>query len=204
MPNRVTTHRADSSLRSWPPNLLLVLALLLVMCWALGFPSVTPVSSAPAPVPGPQEGGGASPKTEAEILLTAALPFAQKMLADHGEFFPYGYAMTRDKRVVQVAADPGKKEHPRSQSVLDFLEVAMRHGAQTGEYRASAVVVDVRVARPGSAQKTDAVEVRLEHSGGYCANVYLPYSKATRSPIQFGDLFATKRNGSIFRACHAQ
>ena len=39
--------------------------------------------------------GQAAPdaKAECEVLLNEAMPFAEKMLREHGEFYPYGYEM---------------------------------------------------------------------------------------------------------------
>src|SRR5438034_1717468 len=61
---------------------------------------------------------GATPvptaKSQCEELLNVVLPFAEKMLAAHGEFYPFGASMTLDGQIVQVAAYDGR-EHPPSQ-----------------------------------------------------------------------------------------
>ena len=43
-------------------------------------------------------------KVDAETLLNSALPFAEKMLSEHGEFYPFGEAMKPDGQIVSVGA----------------------------------------------------------------------------------------------------
>jgi hypothetical protein len=51
---------------------------------------------------GPAQPGAA----ESETLLNAALPFAQKMLRDHGDFYPYAYTLKPDGTIATVAQAP--------------------------------------------------------------------------------------------------
>jgi hypothetical protein len=41
----------------------------------------------------------ATPKDDVEKLMNALLPFAEKMLREHGEFYPYGGAMSADGKI---------------------------------------------------------------------------------------------------------
>ena len=61
-----------------------------------------------------------SPKDDATELLNALLPLAEKLLKEHGEFFPYGGAMLPDGSITMVAASEGM-EHPPSQKLIDLL-----------------------------------------------------------------------------------
>jgi hypothetical protein len=79
-----------------------------------------------------------NPKDEAEQVMNAGIPFAQKMLAAHGEFYPFGFAMTADGKVAAVAA-ASADEHPASQQVIDNLMSAFRSGAAAGHYKVTAV-----------------------------------------------------------------
>ena len=60
------------------------------------------------------------PKEELDELMNDILPFAKKMLSEHGEFFPYGGAMTTQGEIIHVGASEGD-EHPPSQKLLDIL-----------------------------------------------------------------------------------
>ena len=47
---------------------------------------------------------GRSPKDEATDLMNMMLPFAEKMLREHGEFYPYGGVMMPDGSMQHFAA----------------------------------------------------------------------------------------------------
>ncbi len=141
-----------------------------------------------------------TPKDEAEVVMNAGIPFAQKMLTEHAEFYPFGFAMTAMNKVVAVATS-ATTEHPASQQVIDDLTAAFRAGASSGEYKATAVFIDVRALPPGKTEKTDAVQVGLEHVSGYCVDVFFPYSRDAKGKVTFGALFASKRAGVVFGTC---
>jgi hypothetical protein len=60
----------------------------------------------------------ADPKAESESLLNAALPFAQKMLKENGEFYPYAFTLRADcvfrrwRAVLPTDAGPGFRVMP--------------------------------------------------------------------------------------------
>jgi hypothetical protein len=137
-----------------------------------------------------------TPKEQVEQLMNEGLPFATRMLAEHGEFHPFGVALTAEGVIQHLGATDGR-EHPPAQALLDLLLGAMRAGAKEGKYTAIAVFFDVRVQRPGAHSKSDAVQVGLEHRDGYCADVFFPYSLKAGS-VAYGDVFAQQRDGSVF------
>lgn len=114
----------------------------------------------------------ASAQCQADMdeLLNAALPFARQQLAKHGEFFPYGVAMTRDGKVAMIAGYTGT-ERPPSNEVLGILYEGLR--ARAEEHRGAAVVADVRL----RAEATDAIQIEVEHREGIALKVFQPYRK---------------------------
>jgi len=144
-----------------------------------------------------EEATPVTPKGEVESLMNEGIRLAKEMLGKHGEFYPYGYVMRANGEVQSVAASDGT-EHPTSHQLIDLLNTAFRKGADSGEYKATAVFIDVRVTPPGGT-KTDAVRVGLEHRAGYCVDVYFPYSRSADGRVQFGELFASPREGVVFR-----
>jgi hypothetical protein len=124
-------------------------------------------------------------------LLNAALPFAQQMLDQHGEFFPYGVALDVHSDTRMIAVDPDLGERPPSADVLVTIMQGLRR--QRDEFRAVAVVTDVRVA------ESDAVRVELEHVEGPAMALLLPYKKKRlRKGVDFGDLAATAAAPAIW------
>ena len=119
-------------------------------------------------------------------LLNAAIPFAQEELAKHGQFYPYGAAITTDGDVKLLGAHSGT-EKPRSQSLIDSL---IEGAAQElSRLRAVALVADVRVSSGGG----DAVRVEIEHREGLALTVLLPYvKKAFGRGVQYKQLSAAE------------
>src|SRR6266536_26149 len=132
-----------------------------------------------------------------ENVLNAILPFAQQMLAKHGEFYPFGATMTMAGQIVAEAASDGH-EHPKSQTLIDLLIQGFRSEALAGQIRAAGICYDVRTIPPGQTEKTDAICVGLEHNTGQCVSVFLPYKKGWFGKIQYGQLFASSRDPQIF------
>lgn len=123
------------------------------------------------------------------------LPFAKKMLREHGEFYPYGGAMRPDGSMSMQAATDGN-ERPKSQDLIDLMVEGFRKEARLGKYKATGIVYDVVTVSPGATEKTDAIAVRLDHEAGYSVVVMIPYR--ARDQVIEGTPFAVSGEGSIF------
>ncbi|TCT43651.1 hypothetical protein EDB29_101458 [Vibrio crassostreae] len=134
-------------------------------------------------------------KEDAQHLFDSVLPFAEKMLAEYGEFYPYGAAMTLTGNVVDVSVFEGN-EYPPSSEIIDLLNSAFLKAAANREYRTTAVVYDVRITLP-SGQLSDAIAVNLDHISGYSIVVYLSYKKLNQA-IEYGELSVQEGRGAIF------
>ena len=132
--------------------------------------------------------------------MHSGLPFAQKLLAEDGAFHPFGAVMTATGEIQRVAPYAGSRQPP-SLDLIDLLEQGFRKGADSGEYKATAIFVPVRLQPPNESGKTDAVEVMLEHREGYCVNAFFPYSRGQGGTVSYGTLFAAPRDGAIFANC---
>jgi hypothetical protein len=135
-------------------------------------------------------------KAECEEVMNVVLPFAEEMLAKHGEFFPFGGVMKRNGEIAHIAGYDGRGQPP-SADIIKLLRDGFRSGARSGEYRATALVYDVRVALPSSGQKSDAVAVALDHRDQYSVVVLFPYSLQD-GKVVFGETFAEKGEASVF------
>jgi hypothetical protein len=138
-----------------------------------------------------------SPKAECEQLLDALLPFAEKMLREHGEFYPYGGTMDHSGKINHAAADDGTS-HPPSSALIELLRNGFVSGAANGTYKATALVYDVRVIPPGRESKTDAIAVELDHRDDYSVVVYFPY-KFERGEVTLEAPFAQEGDDRVFQ-----
>jgi hypothetical protein len=130
-------------------------------------------------------------------LLNSLLPFAERMLAEHGEFFPFGGTMKPDGEIVAVGGYDGD-EHPLSLSVIDQLTQVFRQQARRGQLRAAGICYDARTIPPGQIEKCDAVCASMEHQSGEAVNVILPYEKTSKGDVQYGQMFTTSRTSQFF------
>lgn len=145
----------------------------------------------------PEDKQMADPKTECEEVMNAVLPFAEEMLTKHREFSPFGGTMSADGEIAHTGGWTGE-EHPASTEVIELLEKGFRAGTQRGEYKATALVYDIRTIPPGKEEKQDAIAVALDHRDDYSVVVIFPYSFTSDGQLEIEAPFATRGENKIF------
>jgi hypothetical protein len=138
----------------------------------------------------------AEPTEEIQELLNFLLPHAERMLSEHGEFYPYAVALDTDGTMEAVAPDV-ESDDPDVGDVLVALHAGLREQAAEGSIRASAIAADVTLTDPDSGETTDAVQVELDHANGDPVDIYVPYESAG-DRIKFGDLVAAEGREPVF------
>jgi hypothetical protein len=76
---------------------------------------------------------------------------------------------------------------------------SFRAKAKVGEYRATAILFDVKVQTPLSKLKTDAVQINLDHIDDYSVEVFLPYLIKKSGEVEYNDMFAQEGSFKIFK-----
>jgi hypothetical protein len=137
-----------------------------------------------------------SPKADCETLMNKVLPFAEQMLKEHGEFVPYGGALKNTGEIASIAGYDGR-ERPPLIDVIKLLKQGFVAGAKSGDFKATALVYDVRVVVPSSGKKSDAIAVSLNHRSNYSVVVYYPY-ELKKGVLTYGGVFAQKGESDIF------
>jgi len=138
-----------------------------------------------------------NPKQEAEVLVNELLPLAKRMLSEFGEFYPYGGYMKLNGEIVHVGARDPKTAHPKSKDLIRILKRSFSEIAKNGQAKAIAIVFDVRISLPNSGDKTDAIQVNVEHAGNYAAEIFFPYRVANKEVI-FGKTLAQEGEYEFF------
>jgi hypothetical protein len=139
----------------------------------------------------------AEAKQDYNALIQALMPFAEQMLKEHGEFLPFGAA-------VSVAGDASGhmtydgREMPPSEEVIASLVQAFQEAARGGTIRAAGVCYDGRIVQDG--KKVDAVIIILEHASGNASKAFVPYTKGLFGKYRFGQLIAELEEPKIFVA----
>lgn len=137
-----------------------------------------------------------NPKAECETLMSTAITFAEQMLEEHGEFWPYGEALDLSGEIVAIAAHDGQ-ETPASVDLIDLLKHAFVKGARERKYKATALVYDVRVPLPSTGEKSDAIAVSLNHRDNYSVVVFFAYRIDDGKYIP-GEVFAQEGEADVF------
>jgi hypothetical protein len=135
-------------------------------------------------------------KADCEAVMNSVLPFAKQMLTHHGEFIPFGGAMRPTGELVSVAGYGGQ-EHPKSTDVIRLIKDGFVDGAKKGDFKATALVYDVRITLPNTGEKSDAIAVSLNHQQGYSVVVLFPY-KLDHGRLTIGAALAQKGEADIF------
>jgi light-regulated signal transduction histidine kinase (bacteriophytochrome) len=138
-----------------------------------------------------------TPKQEAEELMNDLLPLAKRMLSEHGEFYPYGGYMDRIGKIVHVGAQLEGTNKPESRPLIEILRDDFRKLAALEKCKATAVIFDVRIMPPGAVEKSDAIQVCLDHLENYSAEVFFPY-RISDGEVVYGAVFAQRGDGLIF------
>ena len=139
-------------------------------------------------------------QAESEELVNAVLPHAEQMLIAHGEFLPFGSAITLDGDFAQLAVG---EEHRDSsmEAVVEELKSKLRSGAGTNTYRATALVFPIHAQLPGAEEDTDAVAIALDHQANFSVVLIIPYLLSDGA-VEFGDAVAQQGEHEIFQGQH--
>jgi hypothetical protein len=137
------------------------------------------------------------PTDEIQELLNFLLPYAEQMLNEHGEFYPYAAALDSDGELNAVEADVDDDDSPDVGDVLLALHEGLRERAADGAIRATGIAADVTLTDPDSGETTDAVQVELDHAEADAVDVFVPYETEPEG-IKFGELVAAEGREPVF------
>ncbi|HMJ95705.1 MAG TPA: hypothetical protein VK486_07620 [Thermoleophilaceae bacterium] len=136
------------------------------------------------------------PTDEIQEILNFLLPYAERMLNQDGEFYPYAAALDADGELNAVATDVDD-DSPDVTELLLALHQGLRERAAEGAIRASGIAADVTLTDPDSGETTDAVQVELDHAEADAVDIFVPYETEAEG-IKFGDLVAAEGREPVF------
>ena len=138
----------------------------------------------------------AEPTDEIQEILNFLLPYAEQMLNQHGEFYPYAAALDADGELNAVATDVDDGS-PDVTKLLLALHQGLRERAADGAIRASGIAADVTLTDPDSGETTDAVQVELDHADADAVDIFVPYETEAEG-VKFGELVAAEGREPVF------
>ncbi|HJR75237.1 MAG TPA: hypothetical protein VJ806_16555 [Luteimonas sp.] len=137
-------------------------------------------------------------KQQVESLTNDLLEFAKKMLAEHGEFHPFGGYLKSSAQMVNVGVKPSSSNESAQNKVGVLIGEFKR---LTNEAIAFGIVTDVKLPRDDGS-KGDAVQIFLEHKSGYCADVFFRYELTANRHVEITDTIAQRGDPLFFAAMH--
>lgn len=137
---------------------------------------------------------------EAEELVNAVLPHAEGMLIAHGEFIPFGGALTPNGELAELSVGEEYRDSPM-ELIIEELKQRLRGGAGTNSYRATALVFPIHAELPDSGVETEAVAIALDHEADFSVILILPYVLSDGA-VEFGEAVAQQGQHEIFGARH--
>lgn len=140
----------------------------------------------------------ADARSECEALMQALVPHAEDMLTKHGAFLPFGGVTDTSGAVVHVAAYDGTGQPTPIELIQRHREI-FRTGGKEGNFRATALICDVRITHPDTGEATDAIHVFLDHRDNFSIEVVFPY-RLDGIELAVSEPFAQDGEASIFTA----
>lgn len=133
-------------------------------------------------------------QSDIDRMLAAAIDLAKQHLATSSEFAPFAIVAGIDGRLHAADFDlTSLGKHPGTDVIADATTSHLR--ALAPNVRGTALTVNTHL----NEQKTDAVEVRLEHCDGSAVLVFLPYKRPRfGGSIDFADLMVFSAKPSIW------
>lgn len=137
-------------------------------------------------------------KPDVQALAGPLFDLSDRLVRKRGAFLPHAAVLdtSGDVRLL-TAAPPGLENRAVSSvEVLPALHDALRATACAEDLRAIAVCEDVTIT-PHGGKKTAAIKVLVEHQGGLCVALYLPFHRKGVGGYEFGQIFATPANPEV-------
>jgi len=133
-------------------------------------------------------------QADMDRLLDTALGIARSALAGSSEFDPFAILIDLAGKTLQMELDlAGLGKHPETEQILSATQSQLRALSDTS--RCTALIVNTRLAK----ERTDAIEVRLEHKANAALLVLLPYKRPKfGGVIEYGALTAFAAQPNVF------
>lgn len=99
---------------------------------------------------------------DTKILINYSVDFAEQMLIENEEFFPFACTINSMGELVPISFFDGD-EFPKSETLIDNLETILDNQLKQKEKRAYALTYDVKVKRHNEFEMHDAIAVKIKH-----------------------------------------
>ena len=120
-------------------------------------------------------------------LIDYSVDFADKMLTDNQEFFPFAAAIDFTGNLIMTSDFEGD-DFPLSQEVINKLQSILDRQLDCKERRAYALTYDVRVQKDNLSEIVDAIAIKIKHIDTQGITVYyFAYRLTSEKKVQHID-----------------
>ena len=132
-------------------------------------------------------------KLDLENIIDYSIRFAQHMLTNGGEFYPFGTKVLSDGELVPVGIADEESDFPNSMKLIEKMNKVFKLQYEKEEIRAYSIVFDVYVQIDDQGDKSDAICIDIIHKEGDVPLYYFPYSINEQNEILMGQSFGMIR-----------
>lgn len=175
-------------------------ATLIGLLLAIASPSYADAGDTAAPEEAATPAEPQTPEQEVRTLGDYGIAYTRKALQGGAEFYPFAFVMRLDGAIQRIAPRE-LPAFPTQLELLRTLEKGFADGDVKDKWRAIAIVADVVIAMPDG-RESEAIQLALEHRGGFCRNVFYPYTLSQEGVLHFLKPLSGKRTGKVFTSCN--
>ena len=115
-------------------------------------------------------------KSDLQSLIDYSLSFAEKLLVEHKEFYPFAVFLNLEKELVPLGVFDGD-DRPTSKTVLDSLEDLLHQRRKKEALTAYAITYDAKVKNDDYPEGIDTIVIKIYHkTRAYHSCFYYPYT----------------------------
>ena len=136
-----------------------------------------------------------------ENLFGFTARFAQEMLSESGDFYPFGATISADGKIAAVNGDVGGEENPQPRDVYESISAQLVRIGAAGGVEGVALVARVDIPDDLGAQVEKGIRVHIE-GDGFARFIYIPYEirSAGEPAVHLHELLAVEVQPQFFKA----
>ncbi|GEO05914.1 hypothetical protein AAE02nite_35780 [Adhaeribacter aerolatus] len=124
-------------------------------------------------------------KSDIEKLIGYSVEFAENLLLDSGEYYPFGSKISSSGKFTPVSFFEDE-EYPESQKIINELTSAFEEAFNKNKVRAYSIAYDVRVQNEKYNLPKDAILISIKHENVEGKLIYYyPYKFVNKKKLEF-------------------
>jgi hypothetical protein len=133
-------------------------------------------------------------KSDIEKLISYSVEFAETLLLDSGDYYPFGSKISSSGELTPVSFFD-EDEYPECQNIINGLSAVFEEALSKKEVRAYCIAYDVRVKNEKFNSPKDAILVSIKHEDVVGKlTYYYPYELSDKKKLEFLEPWGESEN----------